>query len=122
MTAGLQRQADDGVLVDADEPTGLADADPLLEMSQDRQRLVFGEAAVKQSAPLAFREALLAGAAGEQAALFAGAIAEGDAEVAVAASAVVATGGVRTAEVLEVIQRTATPKTKNKPLTSHSGQ
>jgi hypothetical protein len=42
MTASAEAIADDRVLADADQPTGLADADPLGDVVQDRDGLVLG--------------------------------------------------------------------------------
>jgi hypothetical protein len=100
---GLQGQADDRVLVDAGEAAGLADANTFLEMSQDGDGFVIGEAAVEQGGAVAFAEAVLAGAAGQVAALLGGAIAEGDTEVALATLTIVGALRVLAAEVLEVV-------------------
>jgi hypothetical protein len=110
VSAGRQGQADDGVLVDADQAAGLADADALLEVGQDGDRLLLGETAVEQGGALALAEAVLAGAAGEQPALLGGAVAESDAEVALAPAAVVSAGGVLAAKVLEVVHGAALQK------------
>jgi len=105
VAAGHQGQADHRVFVDAAKAAGLADADALLEVGQDGDGLVFGEAAVEQGRALAFAEAVLAGATGQIAPLFTRAVAEGDAEVAQAAPAVVGALRVVAAEVLEVVHR-----------------
>jgi hypothetical protein len=102
VAAGLQGQADHRVFVDAAKAAGLADADALLEVGQDGDGLVFGEAAVEQGRALALAEAVLAGPAGQIAPLFTRAVAEGDAEVAQAAPAVVGALGALAAEGLEV--------------------
>jgi hypothetical protein len=107
VAAGLESEADDGVLVDADEAAGLADADALLEVGQDTEGLLLREAAVEQGRACALAEAAPAGAAGEHAASFAGPVAEGDAEVAACAAAVVGAVGVLAAEVLEVVHGAA---------------
>src|SRR4051794_37163672 len=93
VVASLQGQADHGVLVDAAQAAGLANADAFPEVGQDRDGLVIGESAVEEGGPLAFAEAVLAGAAGEVAPLRGGAVAEGDAEVAQAPLTVVAAVG-----------------------------
>jgi hypothetical protein len=101
--SGLEGQADDGVLVDAAQTAGLADTDALLEMGQDRKGLVLGQSAVEQGGALAFAEAVLAGPAGQVASLLGGAVAEGDAEVALAPLAVVWAVRILATEVLEVV-------------------
>src|SRR5262245_40023608 len=101
--AGHEGQADDGVLVHPGQAAGLADADALLQVGQDGGGFVLGQATVEQSRPLAFAEAVLAGAAGQVTAAFARPVAEGDAEVALAAAAIVGAVRVLAAEGLEVI-------------------
>src|SRR5690349_11906012 len=102
VVAGPQGVADDGVLADADEAAGLADADALLEVGQDGGGLVGGQAAAEQGRALALGEAGLAGAAVEQAALLLAVVAA-DGEVAVAALAVVGAAGVLAAEAAQVV-------------------
>jgi hypothetical protein len=109
VAAGLPGQADAGVLVHPRQATGLADADTFVEVVQDGEGCRLGQAAVEQGGPLAFAEAVLAGAAGETAPLLGRAVAEGDPEVAVAPLAVVGTVRVLAAEVLEVIHSAAHP-------------
>jgi hypothetical protein len=60
-----QGQADDRILVDPDQATGLSDATILLEMVQHGNGLVVGKFAAVQSGAFAFGEALLAGTTGE---------------------------------------------------------
>jgi hypothetical protein len=103
VVAGPQGVADDGVLIDADEAAGLADAAALLEVGEDIEDLVVGEAGVEQGRAFPLGEALLAGAAGEQAALLVLAVAEGDAEVVAAAAAVGGALRVLAAEAAEVV-------------------
>jgi hypothetical protein len=103
VAARPQGQADHGVLVDAGQAAGLADADALLEVGQDSDGFVIGEAAVEQGGPLAFAEAVLTGAAGEVTPLRDATIAEGDAEVTQATSAVVGAVGILAAAVLEFV-------------------
>jgi len=71
-------------------------------VGEDLENLVIGEAGIEQGRALAFREALLASPAREQAALLA-AIAEGHAEVPQATLAVVGAVGVLTAEAAQVV-------------------
>ena len=95
--AGQQGQPGDGVLVDPDQPGGLADAAALGEVLQDRQDLVVRELGVEQRRPLELGEPGLAGVAVEQAVV---GLAEvvADREVAGAAPAVVGAVGVLAAE------------------------
>src|SRR5262245_47619365 len=90
--AGQQAVAGGGVLVDAHQPPGLADAAAFLEVLQECQGLLGRQAAVEQRGAFAFGEAGLAGAAAEQAALVA-AVAGGNGQVAGPALAVVGAGG-----------------------------
>jgi hypothetical protein len=69
VAAGLEGEADDGVLADPDQAGGLADADALGEVGQDGEGLVGGQAGVEQGRALALGEAGLAGLAVQQAAL-----------------------------------------------------
>jgi hypothetical protein len=110
--AGLEGEADDGVLVHPGQATGLADADPFLEVGQDGDGLVIGQTAVKQGAALAFAEAVLAGTAGQVAALLGGAITEGNTEVALPALAVVRALRILAAEVLQVVHGRSYRKSK----------
>src|SRR5262249_1580142 len=77
------------VLVHSDQATGLANATTLLQMLQDRKGLVLGKFGAVQGGALAFREALLAGATGQDTTILVGAIAKADAEVVEAAATVV---------------------------------
>jgi len=98
----LQGQADDGVLVDAGQAAGLADADPLLQVGKDGEGFLLREVAVKQGRALQLAKAVLAGAAGEVTAL-GRAVAKGDAEVAQTTLAILSTVRILAAEVLEVV-------------------
>src|SRR5262249_54023373 len=64
--AGQAGQAPDGVLVDADQACGLADAAAVGEVLQDRQERVARQAGVEQRRALAFGEAVLAATPGQQ--------------------------------------------------------
>jgi hypothetical protein len=101
--AGEEGEADHRVFVDAAEAAGLADANALLEVGEDGDGLVLGEAGVEQRGAVAFAEAVLAGATGQTATLLVLAVAEGDAEVAVIAAAKVRAVGVVAAEVLQIV-------------------
>jgi hypothetical protein len=107
---GLVGVADDGVLIDADEAGGLSNAAAVLEVLEDREGLVVGQARAEQGRAFALGEAHLAGAAGEQAALFVLAVAEGDAEVASATPAVVGAMGVLAAEGVEAVHEGGSPR------------
>jgi hypothetical protein len=82
--AGLQGVADDGVLIDADEAGGLSNAAAFVEVVEDGEGLVVGEAGAEQGGAFALGEAPLAGAAGEHPAPVR-AVAEAGAEVVLAA-------------------------------------
>ena len=112
---GLAAEPHHGVLVDVEQPAGLADAATILEVLQDGQGLVRREVAVEQRRTLALREALLAGAAVQQAPRPAGAIAAAHADVAGAAAAPVGTGGVEAAKVREVVHEQESPPGTEEP-------
>jgi hypothetical protein len=101
--AGPQAVADDGVLVHADQASGLADADPFGDMAQDGHDFVRGELGAEQRGALALGEAGLAGLTAEQAALL-GAVAHGDGQVAVTAPAVVGAVRILAAEDAQVVR------------------
>lgn len=101
--AGLQGVANDGVFIDARQACGLADAAAILEVGEDGDGLVFREPRGEQGGALALGETCPAGAADEQAALLAGAVAEADAEVVTAAEAVIRAVGVLAAKEAEVV-------------------
>jgi hypothetical protein len=107
VVAGEQAEATDGVLTDADQAGGLADAAAVGEVGEDGQELVARQAGTEQGRALALGEAGLAGRAVEEAVLLPGAVAHADGEVAVVAPAAVRAGGVEAAEAAEVIQRCA---------------
>ena len=107
--AGLEGVANDGVLIDARQASGLPDATTVLEVLEDGNGFVVGQSCAEQGGALALGEAPLAGAAGEHAALLL-AVAEGDAEVALAAQAVVRALGVLTAEEVKVFHEGLSPK------------
>ncbi len=100
--AGLEGVANNGVLIDARQASGLADATAVLEVLEDGQGLITGQPCAEQGGALALGEALPAGAAGEHAALLIRAVAEGDAEVTPPAEAVVGAGDVLAAEQVQV--------------------
>jgi hypothetical protein len=100
---GPQAVANDGVLVHADQPAGLAYADPLGNVVQHGDDLVLGQAGAEQGGALALGEARLAGPAAEQAALL-GAVACGGGQVSLAALAVVGAVGVLAAEGTQVLR------------------
>jgi hypothetical protein len=100
--AGPEAITDDGVLADAGQACGLADAAPLGDVVQDGDRLVFREAAVEEGGALTFGEAGLAGAAIEEAAGLPAVVAA-DGQVALAAATEVRAVGVVAAENAEVV-------------------
>ena len=105
MPAGEDGQAYHRVLVDPDQATRLADAATLLEMLEDGEGFLLGEFAAVQRGALAFGESLLAGTAGEDAALLVVSIAEADPQVVEAALAVVGAIGVLAAEDFQVVHQ-----------------
>jgi hypothetical protein len=107
---GHQGQADDRILVDADQAAGQADADTLLEVSQDGDGFVLEKAAVEQGGALAFAEAVLTGTATQVTPLLGGAIAEGNAEVALTTLAIVGALRVLVARsLLSMAKRSSVP-------------
>jgi hypothetical protein len=100
---GDDGQAHDRVLVNADQATGLAHAATLLQMPEDGERFVVGQFGTIQRRAFTFREAFLAGATGENAPLFVGAVAETNTQIVEAALAVVGTSGVVATEGCQVI-------------------
>jgi hypothetical protein len=103
VVAGHQGVAADGVLADADQPTGLADADAFGEVSEEGGGLVGAEPGVKQGSALALGEAGFTAAAVKEAALV-WAVAGADGKVAAVALAVGGAVGVEAAEAAEVVQ------------------
>jgi hypothetical protein len=101
VSTGPQGIADDGVLIDTGQAGGLANATAVLEVLENGHGPVVRQPRAEQSRAFPFGKAILTGAAGEQAAL-ALAVAEGDAEVAAAAQAVVGAGRVLAAEQVKV--------------------
>jgi hypothetical protein len=101
--AGLACQPGDGVLVDAHQPGGLADAAAVGEVSEDGQDFVVGEFGIEQRCALELGEAGLAGAAVEQAMSGPGEVSD-DEEVVLAASAVEVAVGILAAEAVEVVR------------------
>jgi hypothetical protein len=71
-------------------------------MPEDIQGLLVGQPAAEQGGAFAFGEAGLAGAAGEHTALFGGAVAEADADIALTPQAIIRTGGILTTEEVKV--------------------
>jgi len=96
-------QSDDGVAVDADEPSGGADAAALVEMFEDGVGLLLGQVATVQRRALALGEAGPAGVAVELSELLVLAESAADREVTGAASAVERAVRILTAEAGEVV-------------------
>ena len=103
MLASHDRQPYDGIFVDSNEAARLPHAATFLQMLEDRQGFLLGKFGAIKRRAFAFREALLAGATGEDTALFVGAIAEANPQVAEAALAVIATVRVLAAEGFQVV-------------------
>jgi hypothetical protein len=102
MPPGGAGQSDDGVAMDADEASGLADAIALGQVFQDRDGGRLGEVAAIQRRALALREAGPAGVAVELAELLLLTVTAADREVAGVPSAIEGTVGVLAAEACEV--------------------
>ena len=97
-------QSDDGVAVDADEPSGGADATALVEVLEDGVRLLLGQVAAVQRRALALGEAGAAGVAVELAELLVLAEAAADREVAGITLAVEGTVRILAAESGQVVR------------------
>src|SRR5258707_680331 len=97
LRASQEAVANDGILVHADEPTGLADAAAFGDVVQDTDDLAVRQSGVEQGRALAFGEAGLAGAASQHAALLR-AVAEAHPEVAQTPFPLVGAVAVLTAE------------------------
>jgi len=104
VVAGAQGQAGDGVLADADQAGGLADAAAVGEVGQDGQELVLRQVGPEQGRALALGEAGATGGAVQEAVGVIAAVAHADGELASVTSAVVGAVGVEAAEAAEVVQ------------------
>jgi hypothetical protein len=109
VTASPQGIADDGVFIDAGQACGLSHATAVLKVLEDGEGLVRLEPRTKEGGAFAFGEAGLARAAGEHAPPVPG-VAKADAEVALAAQAIVGAVGVLTAKEVEVFHEQQTPQ------------
>jgi hypothetical protein len=103
VSASHHGQANDGILVDPNQATGLADPTIFLEMLEDRHRFVLGEFAAVQGGALAFGETVLASAAGQDPGGFAGSVAEANPQVVQTSATVVGALGVLAAEDFQVV-------------------
>jgi hypothetical protein len=103
VVAGLAGVAGHGVAVDPHQAFGLANSASLGEVLQDGGGLFLGQMRTEQRGPLAFGEAIAAGAASEEADRGVVAVATGDGEVFAAADAVIGTSGIQAAESSEVV-------------------
>jgi hypothetical protein len=103
MLAGEGGQAYHGVLVDADQASGLTDTATLLQMLEYRKRFVLGEFGAVERGAFALGESLLAGAAGQDSALLVGSIAKAHAEIVAATLAIVGAVRIEAAEVFQVV-------------------
>jgi hypothetical protein len=98
----------DGIFIDAGEARRLADAAAVVQVLEDGEGSVVGQAGAEQGGAGALGEAALAGATGEHAAAVL-AIPKGNAEVVVVTQAVVRTVGILTAESSEVVHEQIPP-------------
>jgi hypothetical protein len=103
MMTGDAGQSADGVGIDADQASGLADAAAFVEMLKHGESLLLGEMAVEQGCALALGEPILAGVAVEQADVVLRAVAGADREIAGVTAGVEGALGVLTAEAREVV-------------------
>jgi hypothetical protein len=103
MSSGGVGEAEDGVAMDSEEASGLADAVAFGQVVQDRDGGGFGEMAAVQRGPLAFREAGAAGVAVELPELLVLADSAADGEVADVSLTVERTFGLLAAEMSEVV-------------------
>jgi hypothetical protein len=103
MFSGGAGQSDDGVAVDADEPSGGADAAALVEVFEDGVGLLLGEVAAVERRAFALGEAGPAGVAVELPELLVLAESAADREVAGVALTVERTAGILAAEAGEVV-------------------
>jgi hypothetical protein len=101
--AGQQRQPRDGVLVDPDQPGGLADAAALGQVMQDSEDLVVGEPGSEERRPLELGEPGLANPVVEEAMTGLAEVVD-DQDVVPTPSAVGIAVGVLAAEVREVVR------------------
>src|SRR5215212_477057 len=100
---GQECQPGDGVLVDPDQPGGLAGPAAVVEVLQDPRDLVVGELGVEEGRPLELGEPGLAGVAVQEAMVIL-AVAAADREVAGAAAAVLRTVRIVAAMAREVVR------------------
>ena len=103
MLPGGAGQSDDGVAVDADEPSGGADAAALVEVLEDGVGLLLGQAATVQRRALALGEAGPAGVAVELPELLVLAESAADREVTGVALTVERAVGILATEAGEVV-------------------
>ena len=101
--SGQQRQPRDRVLVDVDQPCGLADAAAVGQVLQDRHDLVVRELGVEERGALELGEPGLADSAGEQPVAGLAEVVD-DQEVIAAPPAVGVAVGVLAAEAFEVVR------------------
>ena len=103
MLAGDDRQSDDGIFVDSNEAARLSHAATFLQMLEDGEGFRLGKFGAIKRRAFAFREALLAGATSQDAALLVGSIAEAHPQVVAATLAVVGAVRVLAAEDFQVV-------------------
>jgi hypothetical protein len=105
LLAGDQGEAYDRVFVDPDQAAGLTHAAALLQMLENGESCLLSKLAMVQGGALAFGEAFLASATGQDTAFFLGSVAEADAEIVEAAAAIVGAPRVLAAEGFQDIHR-----------------
>jgi hypothetical protein len=108
LLASKQTIANNRVFIDADQAGGLTDAASFGQVMEDGKDLRFGQAGIEPRGAFAFGEALLAGAAVEEASL-PRSIVSADGQVAVSAFAEVGAVGVEATENAEVVHGGSVP-------------
>ena len=107
--SGQFRQPDDGIGVDLDQASGLADAAAFAEVLEDGASLLLGEVSVEQGRPFALGEAVFADLAGEQSDGLVLAVAGANREITGVASAEEGAIGILAAEARKIIHGTEAP-------------
>jgi hypothetical protein len=103
MLAGTAAVAADGVGMDVDQAGRLADAATLVDVSEDREGLVLGQAGAIERGALALREAGAAPPAIELTELPLLAESAGDGEISGAAASEVGAAGIQATEPREIV-------------------
>ena len=103
MLTGQEAVSNDGVLVDSDQSTGLSDATPFGDVSQNFDRLGFRQARVEQRGSFSLGEPGVAGLAIEQATLV-GTVPRTNSQIAPTSNPVIGAVRVLAAEPRQVVR------------------